>query len=243
MDWSTLFLGKLSLETNLNFCLRLLLACICGAAIGIERSRHFKDAGVRTHVIVCMGAALVMIVSKYGFVDLTGIDGSEFPGTRGADPARVAAQVVSGISFLGAGIIYRDRNFTTKGLTTAAGIWAVAAIGLAVGAGLYLVGVFTTVYIVILQYFLHKIAVGNERNSDVHLDLVLNNGSTYQQRLMDKLKEWDALVMETQMRREDETHTRYILSLKLNMDITDDMLYQVLSENGEISSIKLTRDI
>jgi len=222
--------------------LRLVIAALCGSLVGLERSRRFKDAGIRTHSLVACAAALLMIVSKYGFTDLEQA-GMFFPGTRGADPARIAAQVVSGVSFLGAGIIYRDRNFTTKGLTTAAGIWAVAAIGLAVGAGLYLVGVFTTVYIVILQYFLHKIAVGNERNSDVHLDLVLNNGSTYQQRLMDKLKEWDALVMETQMRREDETHTRYILSLKLNMDITDDMLYQVLSENGEISSIKLTRDI
>ena len=222
--------------------LRLVVAALCGSLVGLERSRRFKDAGIRTHSLVACAAALLMIVSKYGFTDLEQA-GMFFPGTRGADPARIAAQVVSGVSFLGAGIIYRDRNFTTKGLTTAAGIWAVAAIGLAVGAGLYLVGVFTTVYIVILQYFLHKIAVGNERNSDVHLDLVLNNGSTYQQRLMDKLKEWDALVMETQMRREDETHTRYILSLKLNLDITDDMLYQVLSENGEISSIKLTRDI
>ena len=219
--------------------LRLVVAALCGSLVGLERSRRFKDAGIRTHSLVACAAALLMIVSKYGFTDLEQA-GVFFPGTRGADPARIAAQVVSGVSFLGAGIIYRDRNFTTKGLTTAAGIWAVAAIGLAVGAGLYLVGVFTTVYIVILQYFLHKIAVGNERNSDVHLDLVLNNGSTYQQRLMDKLKEWDALVMETQMRREDETHTRYILSLKLNMDITDDMLYQVLSENGEISSIKLS---
>ena len=222
--------------------LRLVDAALCGSLVGLERSRRFKDAGIRTHSLVACAAALLMIVSKYGFTDLEQA-GMFFPGTRGADPSRIAAQVVSGVSFLGAGIIYRDRNFTTKGLTTAAGIWAVAAIGLTVGAGLYLVGVFTTVYIVILQYFLHKIAVGNERNSDVHLDLVLNNGSTYQQRLMDKLKEWDAQVMETQMRREDETHTRYILSLKLNMDITDDMLYQVLSENGEISSIKLTRDI
>ena len=222
--------------------LRLVVAALCGSLVGLERSRRFKDAGIRTHSLVACAAALLMIVSKYGFTDLEQA-GMFFPGTRGADPARIAAQVVSGVSFLGAGIIYRDRNFTTKGLTTAAGIWAVAAIGLAVGAGLYLVGVFTTVYIVILQYFLHKIAVGNERNSDVHLDLVLNKGSTYQQRLMAKLKEWDAQVMETQMRREDETHTRYILSLKLNMDITDDMLYQVLSENGEISSIKLTRDI
>ena len=117
-----LMLGNLSLPQNLDFCLRLLLACICGASIGVERSRHFKEAGVRTHVIVCMGAALAMIVSKYGFVDLTLADGASFPGTRGADPARVAAQVISGISFLGAGVIFK-REGLVRGLTTAAGIW------------------------------------------------------------------------------------------------------------------------
>ena len=70
-----MFLGNLDFQQNIDFCLRLLLACICGASIGVERSKHFKEAGVRTHVIVCMGAALAMIVSKYGFADLTMGDG------------------------------------------------------------------------------------------------------------------------------------------------------------------------
>ena len=77
-----------------------------------------------------------MIISKYGFADLTAADGAVYNETRGADPARVAAQAVSGISFLGAGVIFKNGN-TVKGLTTAAGIWATAAIGLAVGAGMY----------------------------------------------------------------------------------------------------------
>ena len=146
MDWNELLLGDLSLQMNLDFCLRMLLSCLCGAAIGVERSRHFKEAGVRTHIIVCVGAALVMIVSKYGFVDLTLPDGSAFPGTRGADPARVAAQVVSGISFLGAGVIFK-REGLIRGLTTAAGIWVTAAIGLAVGAGMMLVGLFAALIV------------------------------------------------------------------------------------------------
>ena len=102
-----MFLGNLDLQLTVDFCLRLLLSCICGGAIGIERSRHFKEAGVRTHIIVCMGAALAMIVSKYGFADLALDNGAYFPGTKETDPARVAAQVISGISFLGAGVIFK----------------------------------------------------------------------------------------------------------------------------------------
>ena len=136
-----LFLGNLDLQLTVDFCLRLLLSCVCGGAIGIERSKHFKEAGVRTHVIVCMGAALAMIVSKYGFADLALDNGSYFPGIKEADPARIAAQVISGISFLGAGVIFK-REGLVRGLTTAAGIWVTAAIGLAVGSGMLVVGLF-----------------------------------------------------------------------------------------------------
>ena len=123
------FLQALHAQFNpaqmMDLCLRLLLACLFGSAIGFERSKRFKEAGIRTHIIVCCGAALFMIVSKYGFADLTMGDGSPFSGTRGADPARVAAQVVSGISFLCAGVIFKNGG-TFKGLTTAACLWGVA---------------------------------------------------------------------------------------------------------------------
>ena len=133
MTLTTYLNSQFSIAQNLDFFLRILLACLCGAGIGFERSRRLKEAGIRTHVIVCCAAALLMIVSKYGFADLTSATGEVFAGTRGADPARVAAQVVSGISFLGAGVIFKHGN-TIKGLTTAAGIWATAGIGLAIGS-------------------------------------------------------------------------------------------------------------
>ena len=132
------------------FIFRLLLASLCGLVIGYERKNRGKGAGVRTHTIVALAAALMMIVSKYGFSDLSG-----YPGTRGADPARIAAQVVSGVGFLGAGMIYFNRHLV-RGLTTAAGIWATAGVGLAMGAGLYIIAIVATVLIVISQVILHK---------------------------------------------------------------------------------------
>ena len=100
--------SQFSAAQNLDFCLRVVIAAVFGGILGFERSRRFKSAGVRTHIVVCCTACLMMIVSKYGFADLTGPDGASFNGTRGADSARIAAQVVSGISFLCAGVIFKD---------------------------------------------------------------------------------------------------------------------------------------
>ena len=120
---------------EMEFVLRLVISCICGGVIGFERSRRRKEAGLRTHIIVALGSALLMIVSKYGFMDI-----GDVPGMR-VDAARIAANVITGISFLGAGMIF-VRDVSIKGLTTAAGIWSMAGIGLAIGAGMYFVGIF-----------------------------------------------------------------------------------------------------
>ncbi|WP_409345521.1 MgtC/SapB family protein [Paenibacillus sp. MBLB4367] len=127
---------------------RLLFAGVCGALIGYERKNRMKEAGIRTHFVVGIGAALMMIVSKYGFQDELGKDGIAL------DPSRIAAQVVSGVSFLGAGMIFLQRQ-TIKGLTTAAGIWTTAGMGLAIGAGLYWVGVAVTLLLLAGQKLLH----------------------------------------------------------------------------------------
>lgn len=119
---------------------RLLLAALLGSLIGLERERLHWVAGLRTHMLVCVGSTLFMIVSAYGFAGVLG------QANVTLDPSRVAAQVVSGIGFLGAGTILL-RQEIVRGLTTAASLWAVAAIGLAVGGGLYLAAVSTTVLI------------------------------------------------------------------------------------------------
>ncbi len=130
-----------------NWLIRIAISCVCGFVIGMERKSRSKEAGVRTHFIVCMACCVVMIVSKYGFSDL----GS----SESADGARLAAQVVSGIGFLGAGIIFYKRDFL-HGLTTAAGVWATAGIGLAIGSGMIIIGVIATVALVTMQIALHK---------------------------------------------------------------------------------------
>ena len=231
-----MLVGNLELQQNLDFCLRLVLACICGAAIGIERSRHFKEAGVRTHVIVCMGAALAMIVSKYGFVDLTLADGSPFPGTRGADPARVAAQVVSGISFLGAGVIFK-REGLVRGLTTAAGIWVTAAIGLAVGSGMLMVGLFAALVVCLLQVLMHKFIFGPDAYATNQLHFTVKNGYEFNHALNKQLDEWNGTVLESAFARNQEDGTTdYDLTVRRRKEISYSEMKEFIAKHEEIIS-------
>jgi putative Mg2+ transporter-C (MgtC) family protein len=129
----------IAFDVHPQMLLRLVVAVFVGALVGYERERKGKPAGVRTHGMVCLGAALFTVVSLYGF------------GTA-SDPTRVAAMVVSGIGFLGAGAILPQRE-SVHGLTTAASLWVTAAIGLAVGVGMFAMSLVTTILVFLLLHF------------------------------------------------------------------------------------------
>ncbi|RQQ16938.1 MgtC/SapB family protein [Burkholderia stagnalis] len=129
--------------SHLELMGRLLLAALLGSVVGIERERLNWAAGLRTHMLVCVGASLVMLVSIFGFEDVVGRNGIV------VDPSRVAAQVVSGIGFLGAGSILL-RGEVVRGLTTAASLWAVAGIGLAAGGGMYVAAIGATAIVLVI---------------------------------------------------------------------------------------------
>ena len=134
--------------------LRIVLAALCGAFIGYERMHRGKGAGIRTHLVVAAASALMMIISKYGFSDISKIVVGNVAEYR-LDPSRLASQIVTGVGFLGAGMIYMHGR-TPQGLTTAAGIWATSGIGMALGSGMYLMGFLTTIFIYVSQLVLHK---------------------------------------------------------------------------------------
>lgn len=123
---------------TMDFGLRLVVAGILGVFIGLEREYRAKEAGYRTHFLVAVGSALLMIVSQHGFDSMLGKEGV------GLDPSRIAAQIVTGIGFIGAGTIILNRQIV-RGLTTAAGIWATAGIGMCAGAGMYALAISATV--------------------------------------------------------------------------------------------------
>lgn len=234
--FNELYNGGLTSELTVVFCVRIAVACFCGALIGIERSRNFKEAGIRTHIIVCIGAALAMIVSKYGFIDIEASANVFFPGTRGTDPARIAAQVISGISFIGAGVIFR-REGLVRGLTTAAGIWVTSAIGLAVGSGMVVIGVFSTVLILIMQALMHRFTFGADSYSTSNLHFRVKNGYKFNQTLEDQLTKWDATVLESSYDRNEENGTTsYDLSIRRKTPVTYMELREFAEAHPEIIS-------
>jgi putative Mg2+ transporter-C (MgtC) family protein len=137
---------------QIEFALRLVVAAALGAAIGLEREIHAHPAGMRTHLLVSEGSAIFTVLSIYGFVGLLGpVEGSA------PDPTRIAAQIVSGIGFLGAGAILKSGT-SVRGLTTAASLWATAAVGMAIGAGQYAVGGVGTLIVLFSLWPLNKVA-------------------------------------------------------------------------------------
>lgn len=165
MEWIQEAWNSFTGTSYYEITVSLLLATLLGGLVGIEREQNNHPAGFRTHILVCVGSALIMLISMYGF--------EEFIYSRPEintvqDPARLAAQVVSGIGFLGAGTILVHGG-TIRGLTTAASLWVVAGIGLALGAGFYYGAVFATLLVLLSLVVLNKIEDVFIRKGNVHI--------------------------------------------------------------------------
>ena len=222
----------LTVFDNLEFFIRIVLAAILGALVGLERSKRQKEAGVRTHCIIACTSALFMILSKYAFVDLVGV-----AGLRGADPARIAAQVVSGISFLGAGVIFKNGN-SIRGLTTAAGMWGTAAVGMAIGAGLYWLGLMEAEVLVVIQLVLHRFPVGGDAETTQEVTVHMEDSE-------DLMRAFDRLVEGHKGKITDSTLTREngLLCLEVSIRLPDPITHQealaFLKENPGVRKISV----
>lgn len=162
------FLSYISELNSLSIIIRLLMAVIFGGIIGIDRGKRRQAAGFRTHILVCMGSALVMITNIYVILQYS----------PGNDPTRIAAQVVSGIGFLGVGTIIVTGNKQIKGLTTAAGLWASACMGLAIGAGYYLAAITACIIITAVMTVLNNVDKYFYQQSKV-IDLYIEFADTH----------------------------------------------------------------
>ena len=225
--------STLTLFDNLEFLIRLLLSAGLGALVGLERSKRQKEAGVRTHCIIACTSALFMILSKYAFVDTAiGADG-----LRGADPARIAAQVVSGISFLGAGVIFKNGN-SIRGLTTAAGMWGTAAIGMAVGAGMYWLGLIEAAILVAIQIILHRFPVGADALTTQEIVVEMEDTEELQQQFDALLQAHHGQVMDSSLSR-DGGYLRMEITAKLEPPITHDEALAFMKANGGVRRVSV----
>ena len=190
-----------------EFILRLFLAGIMGAVIGLDREYRAKEAGYRTHFLVSLGSALIMIVSQHGFGEIL-----DTPNVN-LDPSRIASQVVTGIGFIGAGTIILHKQIV-RGLTTAAGIWATSGIGLAIGAGMYTLGISATILTLIgleVLSFLFK-SVGMKSSA---VELSTESKETLNQ-LVKKFNSKDFMIVSFQM---DERRVSEAISYHVTMVI------------------------
>ncbi len=212
-----------------GYLLRIFVACLCGGVIGIERTLRQKDAGFRTHLIVALGSALMMVISKYGFEDSVSFDAS-----------RVAANIITGISFLGAGMIF-VKGINIKGLTTAAGIWATSAVGMAVGSGLYLTGIVSTILLVLIQIVFHTFLIGFDKilANDVTVEMALRIRNTPDSlsRLKNLLKEKEIEYTDSKISLGDDGFFTVTLTIKGDRKIDVDGIMAAFNENEDISAI------
>lgn len=215
---------------QLWYILRMIVACACGVMIGLERRNRSKEAGVRTHCVVACASALMMIISKYGFADT--VIGEN--GVRGADGARIAAQVVSGIGFLGAGMIFVHRNMIT-GLTTAAGIWATSGVGLAIGAGMYVVGITATMIIIAAQILLHKNFRWLKNSKSKRLVIKNVNIKGYQAYMTSLLAENGVVVHDVYIEKNEDSNS-YTFIIELPQNVSEEQITDLVDFKCKLSA-------
>lgn len=212
--------------------MRLLLACLCGAVIGFERSIRRKDAGIKTHVILALGAALTMIISQYGFADLN------LTPEMKADVSRIASNILTSVSFLCAGVIF-VRGASVKGLTTATGIWATASIGMAAGAGMYVLTIFATCLIIVIHLLLVKISAKIETHYYLDVELKIPDSVTVESVVGSISSEINASPSSIKLTKADGEHI-YKINFNVEHTINEAEIIQKISENEYVSHVSWT---
>lgn len=218
---------------ELEYVLRIILATACGGAVGFERERRAKSAGIRTHLIVALSASMMMVISKYGFFDVVGL----VTGLN-VDASRVAAGVVSAIGFLGAGVIF-FRKDSVSGVTTAAGLWATVGVGMAIGSGLYFTGLVCTGLIVILQLLLHRKSPLVKPQRLGVVELVLEKGRMDEADVQEMLEGLAEHVDDIVLRRVDEAHVEVRCMVYFPADLDTQHLLRAMEFIPELRGVEM----
>lgn len=211
-----MFDNEIGQETILT--IRMLISCILGIAIGFERNNRAKEAGVRTHCIVACASAMMMIISKYGFEDLLDL---ETAADVRLDPSRMAQGIVTGVGFIGAGIIYVQRS-NIRGLTTAAGLWATSGIGMAIGGGMYVIGISGTMIILAAQLLLHKNSKFMCSHKCKMVKIYGIEKPDFQDKTIEELKAIDVTVNETSVIRHTDGLYDYTFYCEMPGEVSEE---------------------
>jgi putative Mg2+ transporter-C (MgtC) family protein len=221
------FLDSMRDVTTLSVLLRLFLAVLCGGIIGIEREHKRRPAGFRTHILICLGASMPTLTSQYLFYNLN----------LYTDIVRLGAQVVAGIGFIGAGAIIVTKRRQVKGLTTAAGLWTCAIIGLAIGAGYFEAAVISTVVILIAEIFFVKFEywiLVNSRNLNIYVEYEDNENLDNVIRL---IKGYRIVIIDLEITKSGNNACA-IFQLQLPKKISHDKIMTAISASEGVVSVE-----
>ena len=214
-----------------SVALRMTLAVVCGGVIGIEREYKRRPAGFRTHILICLGAAMTTLTSQYLYLVLG----------QYTDMARLGAQVVAGIGFIGAGTIIVTRRQRVKGLTTAAGLWAAAIIGLALGGGFYEGGLFATLLILIAELFFSRVEYRMLKNApEVNLYVEYNDNRTMDV-LLQEFREHGLKILNMGIihsKSNEEHNACAIFTLRLHKGLDVEQLQQGIQATAGVVSVR-----
>lgn len=221
------FLDPLREVTTVAVLVRLFFAMICGGAIGIEREHKRRTAGFRTHILICLGAAMTTMVSQFLFREMH----------LYTDIGRLGAQVIAGIGFIGAGTIIVTKRRQVKGLTTAAGLWTCAIIGLCVGAGYYEAAVLATIIILLAEIFFSRFeywVLDNARNINIYVEY---SGTDKLDNVIRTLKTYRVIILDLEITKSGQNSCA-ILQLQLPKKLSHDKLMTVVSTSDGIISVE-----
>ena len=207
--------------------LRIVAAIIISGVIGMERGLKNRAAGFRTYMLVCIGSCIIMMINQYVFQAM---------GT--GDPTRMAAQVISGIGFLGAGSIIVTSHNQIKGLTTAAGIWTTASVGLAIGAGMYTVGICATIIMIVFQLMLHKYLTKLENTSN-EFTVVLNDNPESVKEFREMLKSMNIKLETCKMERNNDSTITLDITIKKSRTTSMDEIMLLAEQNENVLSVEI----
>ncbi len=231
------FLQNSGIILKAELLFRIILAAICGALIGYERTNRGKGAGIRTHTIVAIASCLMMIISQYGFGDF--FNSFSIPGVdMRHDPSRIAAQIVSGIGFLGAGMIFIQKNVVT-GLTTAAGIWAVSGIGMAIGCGMYFIGIASTVIIFVVQLVLHKHSRITHTIVEEKFSFIIDDKEENIDYILRMMEEFEISVSDMSYKRKDEDMMLISMTVQCPSNVNKTDILRRIYEEKNVKSVKV----
>lgn len=229
-------MDKIITSNDLVFLFRIILAIIAGAIIGYEREYRVKVAGLRTHILISMASALMMIISKYAFMDVLAegaVNG------LGLDVSRVAAGIIAGMGILSGGLVFIGKRGNVSGLTTAAGIWATIGIGMVIGAGMYVVGIGSVILVELVQLLLrHDLPV--YRHAIVaSVNLLLKDPDSDYEKMIKKFESYGANL--SSIKWEKTTNREVMIRCRISFDIKygrDDII-NILNNMDEVKGFEL----